>query len=316
MSNHQRNTIYRGFSFFPPVIKYLLIINVAVYLLQSFFFKALWLGNVNIYQFYFKYFALQPIFTVPSFTSPISGHFFPWQIITYMFMHGSFTHLFFNMFALWMFGIELENLWGSKKFLFYYFLCGIGAALANLFIAPIFTSVGPTVGASGSVYGILIAFGYLFPDRHIYIYFLLPIKAKYLVILYMALEVFSVASQQETGIAHVAHLGGAVVGFVYLLITKRKTSYDIFSKYSNKYSHFYPHNFKSGSFQNDIQEDTYHKEPKTEEETTDYKKELELKDKTTQEKIDAILDKLSESGYQSLTEEEKRILFQESKKLR
>ena len=186
----------------PPVVKNLIMINivmlVATWALQS--------SGIDLTEKLGLYY-------------PGSEHFRPYQFVTHMFMHANFMHLFFNMFALWMFGVELENLWGSKKFLFYYFLCGIGAGLANLLIAPFFTSVGPTVGASGSIYGVLVAFGFLFPNREIYIYFLLPVKAKYLVVLYMALEIFSVASQQESGIAHVAHLGGALVGIVYLLIT-------------------------------------------------------------------------------------------------
>lgn len=219
------------------------------------------------------------------------------------------------MFALWMFGLELENLWGSKKFLIYYTICGLGAALANLLIAPFFSTVGPTVGASGSIYGILIAFGYLFPNRQIYIYFMIPLKAKYLVVLYMALELFAVASQSESGIAHFAHLGGAVVGFIYLLITNRKRI-SLFD------------NFKSTSSNNFYNQKTQYRPPEPppqqkvydakyrDIEVKDYKNEIDVRQKEIQEKIDAVLDKLSKSGYQSLTDEEKRILFEESKKLR
>jgi hypothetical protein len=214
-----------------------------------------------------------------------------------------------------MFGLELENLWGSKKFLIYYTICGLGAAIANLLIAPLFTTVGPTIGASGSVYGILVAFGYLFPNRHIYIYFLIPIKAKYLVILYMALEIFAVASQSESGIAHVAHLGGAVVGIIYLLITTK-----------NKLKLF--DSFKSSSSDNFNNQNTQYRPPYTEPqqkvytanykdiEQKDFKNEIDERQKDIQDKIDTVLDKLSKSGYQSLTDEEKRILFEESKKLR
>lgn len=117
-----------------------------------------------------------------------------------------------------MFGAELENTWGQKRFLTYYMLCGVGAGVCNLLIAPLFTSVGPTVGASGAIYGILVAFGYLFPERKIYIYGLIPVKAKFLVILYMLIELFSVAGGSNSGIAHMAHLGGGVIGLIYLLI--------------------------------------------------------------------------------------------------
>ena len=100
---------------------------------------------------------------------PLGQGFQVWQLVTYLFMHGSFMHLLFNMFALWMFGLELENEWGSKKFLAYYALCGFGAALANLFIAPLFAPAAPTVGASGAIYGVLLAFGMMYPDRPIFV---------------------------------------------------------------------------------------------------------------------------------------------------
>ncbi|MCX6165422.1 MAG: rhomboid family intramembrane serine protease [Ignavibacteriae bacterium] len=302
-------------SIFPPVIKYLLISNVIVFLLQHFFLNSLRFGDTNLGVGFFRLFALQPIFQNAGMKSIISGPFLPWQLITYMFMHGDFTHLFFNMFALWMFGLELENLWGSKRFLIYYTICGLGAAVANLLIAPLFTVVGPTIGASGSVYGILVAFGYLFPNRHIYIYFLIPIKAKYLVILYMALEIFAVASQSGTGIAHIAHLGGAIVGIIYLLITSK-----------NKLTFF--NSFKSSSSNNFYQQNTQYKPPQAEPqpkiynadykdiEQRDYKNEIDVRQKEIQDKIDTILDKLGKRGYQSLSDEEKRILFEESKKLR
>ena len=313
MNSYKRPGLFGGFSLFPPVIKYLLIANAAVFLLEHFFLSGLKVGDVNLGDQFFKLFALQPIFHTGPYLSPISGPFLPWQLISYMFMHGSFTHIFFNMFALWMFGLELEHLWGSKKFLFYYTICGLGAGLTNLFIAPLFSPVAPTIGASGSVYGILVAFGYLFPDRYIYIYFLLPIKAKYLVIMYMALEVFSLASQSNTGIAHVAHLGGAVVGLVYLIATnKGKLKLFTGNKSESFRSKFYD-NFTKPKEEpyKPVKNADY-----TELKTNDYKQEIEDKQKAIQDRIDAILDKLSESGYQSLTEEEKKTLFEESKKLR
>jgi membrane associated rhomboid family serine protease len=307
-----------GFSFFPPVIKYLLISNVAVFVLQHFFLDTLKFGDTNLGMTFFRLFALQPVFQNVQIKSAFIGPFMPWQLITYMFLHADFTHIFFNMFALWMFGMELENLWGAKKFLIYYTICGLGAALANLLIAPIFSTVGPTVGASGSIYGVLVAFGYLFPNRQIYIYFLIPIKAKYLVVLYMALEVFAVASQSESGIAHFAHLGGAVVGIIYLLITSRqKLNFFTSFKSQDKTGFF-------GSNNNTQYKPPTYSEPKQKVfnadykdiEQRDYKNEIDVRQQEIQEKIDTVLDKLSKSGYQSLTDEEKRILFEESKKLR
>lgn len=321
MSNQNYRPGFLGFSLFPPVIKFLLISNGAIFLLQNFFLPALKVGNVSVFKVFFQLFALQPLLDMNAVQTPISGPFFPWQLITYMFMHGSFGHLFFNMFALWMFGVELENIWGSKKFLIYYFITGIGAGIANLLIAPLFADVAPTVGASGAVYGILIAFGMLFPNRSIYIYFLIPIKAKYLVILYMAIEVFYVGSQADSGIAHIAHLGGAVVGFIYILLMKNRTGFNFinFKDKSSEDSGFF--NFRQKNQSDEIYRQDKNNvvnadfiEIKTDK--TDFKKEEEEKQRLAQKKIDAILDKLAEKGYQSLTEEEKRILFEESKKIR
>jgi hypothetical protein len=189
-------------------------------------------------------------------------------------------------------------------------LCGIGAGLANQFIAPLFTVTGPTVGASGSVYGILVAFGMMFPNRPIFIYFLFPIKAKYFVILYMVIELMSVGS--STGIAHVAHLGGGVVGFLYIILSGKfnfknpfqfsdrpKSTYEQPPKvYRNKYYEKY----NVGSDSDDVSD-------------ADYYIDNDKEDKVSQERIDEILDKISKDGYKSLTEEEKRILFEASKKI-
>ncbi len=297
---YQRPSMFGGFGFFPPVIKYLLISNLAIFVLQHFIMPSIKIDGVPLSVLFMKYFALNPI---ESKLFP----FYPWQLVTYIFMHGSFMHIFFNMFALWMFGMELENQWGSKKFAFYYFMCGIVAGLANLFIAPLFTSLSlPTVGASGSVYGILVAFGMLFPNRPIFMYFLLPIKAKYFVIIYMVLEFLSVGS--NTGIAHVAHLGGGLIGFIYLLLTRNNTEdLNIFQKmkstepkretkiYGNRYYEKY------NSPDDDISDADYY--------------ETKNENEVSQEKIDEILDKISKDGYNSLTEEEKKILFEASKKI-
>lgn len=306
--NNLRRPGFGGFSFFPPAIKTLLIINVLIYLFVNLFISNLKLGTVNIGAAFFKLFALQPIFSGTK--SLYSGPFFPWQLFTYMFLHGDFTHIFFNMFALWMFGVELENLWGTKRFLFYYFLCGLGAAVANLFIAPLFSTVGPTIGASGAVYGILVAFGYLFPNRYIYIYFMIPLKAKYLVVLYMLLELFAVASQSNTGIAHFAHLGGAVVGFIYLVSTfnRRLRIFD-----SSRFTKSFSDRSSTYTPPPDTSANIYDAEYT---EVDNYKSDYDRQMAELRRKVDSILDKLGKYGYDSLTDEEKRILFEESKKLR
>jgi membrane associated rhomboid family serine protease len=303
---YNRPSMFGGFAFFPPVIKYLLISNVLVFLFQFFLFPSFKVGNQPLSYLFMKLFALNPI---GSSVFP----FYPWQLVTYMFMHGGFFHLLLNMFALWMFGMELENIWGSKKFLSYYLICGVGAGLANLLIAPLFTELSvPTVGASGAIYGILVAFGLMFPDRPIFVYFLFPIKAKYFVLIYMAIEFLSVGS--NTGIAHVAHLGGGVIGFLYLLLTNSSVN-SIFrfdrrpkpraGQSSKVYKNRYYDKYNTGSENDDVSDADYYIDKDKDKDDND----------VSQERIDEILDKISKYGYKNLSEEEKRILFEASKKI-
>ena len=201
-----------------PVVKNLLIINVLVFLAQK---------------------------AMPQITSqfvghyPLGGGFEPWQVISHMFMHGGIGHLFFNMFALVVFGSALERVWGSKRFLQFYLLCGIGAFL--IFEATVGYSlydlngqvsteypIGLVIGASGAVYGLLLGFGMLFPNTELMLLFPpIPIKAKYFVILYGLLELsMAMSNNQGDNVAHVAHLGGMVIG--YILIKKWQNSRDVF----------------------------------------------------------------------------------------
>jgi membrane associated rhomboid family serine protease len=185
-----------GFGMMTPAVKNLLLANVTVFLVQM-----LAPALVPIY-----YFGLVPTL--------VTHHFFIWQLVTYMFLHGGFGHIFFNMFALWMFGVELERTWGTKEFLKFYFLTGIAAGISTTIFN--WNSPIPTIGASGAIYGILAAYALFFPDRYVYLYFLFPIKMKYLALILGAFEFLSAYSQSNTGIAHIAHLGGMVVGFFYL----------------------------------------------------------------------------------------------------
>jgi membrane associated rhomboid family serine protease len=291
--NYYRPSPFSGFKFFPPVIKALLVGNVVIYLLASFF------GLFSIHgQPLIAYIEL--IFAL----FPLGDGFHIWQLFTYMFMHGGFMHLLFNMFALWMFGMELENTWGSKKFLLYYLMCGIGAGLSNLFIAPLFAAAGPTVGASGAIYGVLIAFGMMFPDRPIFIYFLLPIRARYFVLLYILLEVYSGITGTSDGIAHFAHLGGAAVGFAYLMLERKGFSFDRF------FPRKQPLRYVSGGKEYD-----YAPSDRTNVSDASYFDIHDNGKSVDQARVDEILDKISQYGYQSLSEEEKKILFDASKKL-
>jgi membrane associated rhomboid family serine protease len=223
---------------FPPVVKNLIIINVLVFIAQQMFQTNQTISLDNL-------FALHDIRSV---------YFKPHQLITHMFMHGSVTHIFFNMFALWMFGRLLENLWGPKRFLTFYVLCGLGAAVLHLAVLyfemrPIAEAIkslpsseqielqsspmnplnGATMGASGAIFGCLAAFGYLFPNTMIYVYFLLPLKAKWFVLIYAAIELWlGIQNSAGDNVAHFAHLGGAITGFILVLIwnkTNRRTFY-------------------------------------------------------------------------------------------
>jgi len=211
------------FQILPPVVKNLLIIN------GIFFVATLVLGNtfgIN----------LSRIFGLHYFASDL---FKPWQIITYMFMHSTtdFGHIFFNMFALWMFGSAIENVWGGKRFLLYYLITGIGAAVLHYLIVTYqihyvwnltdfqyYFAINQfnIVGASGAVFGILLAFGMMFPNSMIYIYFLFPMKAKWFVIIYGALELIYGVAGSNDGIAHFAHLGGMLFGLILILLWKKK----------------------------------------------------------------------------------------------
>lgn len=220
MHNQQENYRIQGFSFLPPVVKNLLILNVLFYLADiSLATRGIdlsrWLG--------LHYFTAKD--------------FYPFQFLTYMFMHGNFSHLFFNMFALWMFGYALENYWGSKRFLVYYLVTGIGAGLIQSGVqawelVPIMQKYDPvsvqhyidnivTVGASGAVFGILLAFGMCFPNVPIYLYFFIPIRAKWFVIIYGLIELFAGIGGTADGVAHFAHLGGMIFGFLLILYWKR-----------------------------------------------------------------------------------------------
>jgi membrane associated rhomboid family serine protease len=150
-------------------------------------------------------------------------HGYVWQLVSYMFLHGSFMHILFNMLALWMFGSELEYEWGAKRFLQYYFVTGIGAGITNAVFQP--HSTVPIVGASGAIYGLLLAFALHWPNRPILIWFLFPMPAKYFVILFGAIEFVSslpsIVDQGRghgSGIAHLAHLGGILFGLIFLWI--------------------------------------------------------------------------------------------------
>ncbi len=232
MSNaYQRNSGFLGR--IPPITKNLIIINALVY------FASIVTPNIGIDLY--KYLGLH-YFTASDFN--------PAQFITYMFMHGSFSHIFFNMFAVFMFGSTLEQYWGAKRYLIFYFVAGVGAGLiqelawyidlreilslsegtminvgaGQVIAKEVLLNKVITVGASGSIFGLLLAFGMLFPNSSIYVMFIpIPIKAKYFVIFYGLVELFlGVANFSGDNVAHFAHLGGMLFGFFLIKYWKKK----------------------------------------------------------------------------------------------
>jgi membrane associated rhomboid family serine protease len=180
-------------------VRLLIIINIAVFLLQF----AGRLAGTNAVDVYFG--------LIPAL---VTQHLMVWQLFTYMFLHGGVWHILFNMLALFMFGNDLERVWGTRRFVTYYFITGIGAGICSWLVA--INSRTVTIGASGAIYGLLLAYGVLWPNRIVYLNFLLPIKVKWLVIIYGAIAFLSSLSAADSGVAHIAHLGGMLVGLVYL----------------------------------------------------------------------------------------------------
>jgi membrane associated rhomboid family serine protease len=209
------------------VIK-IIFINMAVFLIQNLSINMnsimpykigidgqIFEAKISIMNYYF---GLIPALVVTKY--------YVWQFVTYMFLHGGFLHIFFNMYGVMLFGAPIENLWGTKKFLIYYFFTGIGAGI-TIFVVNYFILGGvdihiPTIGASGALFGLLLAFGMLFPNAELLIFFVLPIKAKYLVVIYGAIELTAQISGGNSGISHLGHLGGLLFGLIFFSISKKR----------------------------------------------------------------------------------------------
>ncbi|MBP3844176.1 MAG: rhomboid family intramembrane serine protease [Prevotella sp.] len=270
-------------------------------------------------------------------TSLLGLHFFMaqdfrvYQFITYMFLHGGFTHIFFNMFALWMFGAVIERVWGPKKFLFYYISCGIGAGMTQelaqyvnylslglsefdqvnvggtLMLTGDYLNLWTTIGASGAVYAILLAFGMIFPNERLFIIpFPFPIKAKWLVVGYIAIELFSALSGPGDGVAHTAHLGGMLFGFIMIRYWKKHPENGSGFGRNRGKEFFDDMKRRFDERQRSSNRRRWVDEPEESQEPPKKPK------RQNQEEIDAILDKIRKSGYDSLTKEEKKKLFDQS----
>jgi membrane associated rhomboid family serine protease len=184
-----------NFRSLPPGIRALVVLNGAVFLAQ-------WLIGPRVTGL----FGLAP--------ERVLQDLWLWQLASYMFLHGGFFHLLLNMYVLWTFGREIENQWGTGPFLWYYLLCGLGAGVFNVLMSP--GASAPSIGASGAIYGVLAAFAVLFPHTVVYLYFLIPLRARQLVILFAAIEFMAGFSGAASGVANLSHLGGMLTGFLYL----------------------------------------------------------------------------------------------------
>ncbi len=353
-----------GFNILPNGVKNLLIINTLLFFATVVFMRGgicdlnKWLGL-----HYFK-----------------APDFYPWQFITYMFMHGNFGHLFFNMFALWMFGAAVENTWGTKKFLIYYIITGIGAAITHYIIT--FVEIGPAmalfnqflnapsfdtyrylvehnqipqlqgalqnnyhvlqqnpdalnelvaatitlqdsylnrfllIGASGAVYGILLAFGWMYPNNMIYIYFLFPIKAKWFVLVFGALELLYGVMGTSDGVAHFAHLGGMVFGILLIFLWNRHDRQgddrQTFYKFTDNRSPQRDWRWPFRKREDASGKSKYYVSQESGRPLSDA--EFNARKAADKDRLDRILDKISQSGYDALSKEEKDFLFHYSQK--
>ena len=309
----------------PPITKNLLIINIIVFLAQK-VGEQRGFDLVNLFGLHFIF----------------AEDFHIYQLVTYLFLHGDFSHLFFNMFSLWMFGCIIERTMGFKRFLLYYFVCGIGAGIcqelwqlgqfyidgyhhntmvlygSNVIPMANFLNSWTTIGASGACYGILLAFGMTFPNERIMLLIPpIPMKAKYFVVGYAAIELVF-AFWSNGNIAHFAHLGGMIFGLLLILFWRRQERN---KSHFQGWDNWQP---KKKSFLEQLK-DTFKKrfqrKPKMtispggqrfKDRNADY--EYNLKHKTDPEKIEKILEKIRRSGYESLTADEKRELFNNSRK--
>jgi len=303
----------------PTITKNLLIVNflafIATWILQM---RGIDLANVGGLHFF------------------MASDFHLYQFVTYLFLHANFTHIFFNMFALWMFGVVVENVWGPKKFLFYYISCGIGAGLMQELVqffdfyfritaqdpsvtfSELFT-IGSqlshqlngwtTIGASGAVYAILLAFGMIFPNERIFIFPLpIPIKAKWFVMGYAVMELFFAIGSSGDNVAHMAHLGGMLFGFFMIRYWNHNPGSSFNRSNGQAFFDNLKRNFekRNGTTNNS----NMHAERGS---TKDADREFNARKKQNQDEIDAILDKIRKSGYDSLTKEEKQKLFEASR---
>lgn len=302
----------------PAITKNLLIINILAFIAA----EVLRLRGIDLASVAGLHFFLASDFRI-------------YQLITYLFLHSGFMHLLFNMFALWMFGCVIESVWGPRRFLFYYLLCGVGAGLMQEVAQFVsfsmmvkeqnpdlglmdmllvsdglsgYLNAWTTIGASGSVYAVLLAFGMTFPNERVFIFPLpIPIKAKWFVLFYVFIELWSGLTSRGDGVAHMAHLGGMLFGYILIKYWQGRPAsgygmnsgkrlfdsmMDSLSRHRSTGQGADMHVVQGGARETDM--------------------EYNARKKADEEEIDRILDKIRKSGYDSLTKEEKKKLFESS----
>lgn len=303
----------------PTITKNLLIINILAFLTMLVLNQVSGIDLNNIFGLHFF----------------MASNFHVYQLVTYIFMHGGWEHIILNMFMLWMFGAVVEQAWGPKKFLFYYIFCGVGAGVMQE-IAQFFwvyfmlngqqsLSIGDaisvmsqlssqldgltTVGASGAIYALLLAFGMMFPDQKMFIIPIpVPIKAKWMIIGSIAVELFSAMAMPGSNVAHLAHLGGMIFGFFLIRYWRNhpggsyveSTGAEFFSNMKSRWERH--------------SSDRHASKPKSEPKESNSDWQYNAEKKAAQEEIDRILDKIRKSGYDSLSKDEKQTLFDQSNK--
>jgi rhomboid family protein len=276
--NHRRGLGAGGILGFPPAISQLVLINAIIFLIQML------LPQAALYRVFGN-----PVSMIPDGLGLVPHQVVTkgmvWQLVTYMFLHGGVMHVLLNMFYLVMFGSDLERWWGSREFVKYYFICGIGAGIIHVLTTYVFklNPLIPTIGASGAVFGVLIAYGMAFPQRRILLWFVIPISARALVAIAAFIELaMTVEYRGGDGVARFAHLGGMLVGYIYL---KQETIAWWFKKWMGE------------------------RRPARHRTRRDHDADL-------QATIDEILEKISREGMGSLSEEEKQLLHESAERAR
>jgi membrane associated rhomboid family serine protease len=266
MSIYNWQNPYVGFgSRLGPTVKKLIIINVVVFLVIHLFSRLPW----------FLFLGLVPRFVVSKLML--------WQLFTYMFLHAGLWHLVINMLMLWFFGSDLERFWGSRRFLVYYLFTGVGAGLCSFLTA--FHSLVPVVGASGAIFGILLAYALLFPDTIVFLFFFFPMRIRQAVFVLAGINLLGALSNPGAGMAYFAHLGGALFGYLYL---KNEKLWQRFFNYTNLF------NFRARWKENKA-------------------KKRQLQDLELKRETDRILEKISKQGMESLSRKERQTLEKRSR---